>query len=67
MMNMDPYNFFTKDSKIVQNQIYLIDNGYIQREDVPPLYNLREVVYYVLDNRDLPSNESINSNLEGGV
>lgn len=41
--------FFTSESKLVKDQVYLINNGHIKREDVLPLYNLREVVYYELD------------------
>lgn len=41
--------FFTSESKLVKDQVYLINNGYIKREDVLPIYNLREVVYHELD------------------
>lgn len=41
--------FFTSDSKLVKDQVYLINNGHIKREDVLPIYNLREVVYHELD------------------
>lgn len=44
--------FFTEDSQIVKQQILLIREGIIDKEDVLPLYNLREVVNDVLSKDD---------------
>ena len=44
--------FFTEDSQIVKQQILLIQEGIIDKEDVLPLYNLREVVNDVLSKDD---------------
>lgn len=40
---------FTKNSGLVKVWVRLVLNGTYTREDVPDLYNLREVVYEVLD------------------
>lgn len=40
---------FTKDSAIVKTWVSLVMMGVYSREDVPHLFNLREVVYSVLD------------------
>lgn len=40
---------FTKDSGLVKVWVRLVQNGTYTREDVPNMYNLREVVYEVLD------------------
>jgi len=40
---------FTETSAIVKAWVSLILSGTYTREDVPNLYNLREVVYHVLD------------------
>lgn len=40
---------FTENSAIVKAWVSLILAGTYKREDVPNLYNLREVVYRVLD------------------
>jgi len=40
---------FTEDSVIVQAWISLVLTGTYTREQVPNIYNLREVVYGVLD------------------
>lgn len=41
---------FTKDSKIVQDYVLLIQNELKTIDDVPDFQNLREVVSSVLDN-----------------
>ena len=40
---------FTKDSGLVKVWVRLVQNGTYTREDVPNMYNLRDVVYEVLD------------------
>jgi hypothetical protein len=40
---------FTKDSAIVKAWVSLILAGTYTREDVPDLFNLREVVFNILD------------------
>lgn len=40
---------FTKNSSIVKAWVNMILAGVYTREDVPDVYNLREVVYGVLD------------------
>ena len=39
---------FTKDSALVKIWVTLVLNGTYTREQVPNIYNLREVVYQVL-------------------
>lgn len=41
---------FTKDSYLVQLFVMNIKKGITAREDVPALYNLRDVVYSIIDN-----------------
>jgi len=41
---------FTKDSYLVQLFVMNIKKETIAREDVPALYNLRDVVYNIIDN-----------------
>jgi hypothetical protein len=43
---------FTKDSGLVKVWVRLVQNGTYTREQVPVLYNLREVVYEVLDEQE---------------
>lgn len=43
---------FTKDSGLVKVWVRLVQNGIYTREQVPVLYNLREVVYEVLDEQE---------------
>lgn len=43
---------FTKDSGLVKVWVRLVQNGTYTREQVPALYNLREVVYEVLDEQE---------------
>ena len=40
---------FTKESQIVKIWVSLVQNGTYNREQVPKLYNLQEVVFQVLD------------------
>lgn len=40
---------FTKDSGLVKLWVRMVENGTYTREQVPNIYNLREVVYEVLD------------------
>lgn len=40
---------FNENSGIVKIWVRNIQNGNVDREDVPNLYNLREVVYAILD------------------
>lgn len=40
---------FTKSSPLVKAWCSMIVAGVYEREDVPDIYNLREVVYGVLD------------------
>lgn len=60
------FDFFKEDDKLVEQQIFLIDNGLIEEEDVIPLYNLREVVHSVLSKRNSMVNETNTDNVEGG-
>lgn len=60
------FEFFTEDSKIVEQQILLIDMGLLDEEDVTPIYNLREVVRNVLSKRDSMVDKTNTDNVEGG-
>lgn len=42
---------FTKNSQLVKDYVLLINNSKMSFEDVPNLFNLREVVQDVLDNQ----------------
>lgn len=63
---MEMFEFFTEDSKIVEQQILLIDMGLLDEEDVTPIYNLREVVRNVLSKRDSMVDKTNTDNVEGG-
>lgn len=63
---MEMFEFFTEDSKIVEQQILLIDMGFLDEEDVTPIYNLREVVRNVLSKRDSMVDKTNTDNVEGG-
>lgn len=41
---------FTRDSFSVQFWLKRIREGNVTREDVPSLFNLRDVVYSIIDN-----------------
>lgn len=43
------FDFFTKDSQIVKQQVLLVRTKRMSRDDVPDLFNLRKVVLDVLD------------------
>ncbi|WP_195444685.1 hypothetical protein [Peptoniphilus harei] len=43
---------FTKDSGLVRVWINLIKNGYRKLEEVPNLYNLKEVVKEIIEKGD---------------
>lgn len=43
---------FTKDSGLVKTWVHLVQIGTYTREQVPNLFNLREVVYEVLDEQE---------------
>ena len=43
---------FTKDSGLVKTWVNLVQNGTYTRDQVPNLFNLREVVYGILDEQD---------------
>lgn len=43
------FDFFTKDSQIVKQQVLLVRTDRMTRDDVPDLFNLRKVVLGVLD------------------
>ena len=43
------FDFFTKDSQIVKQQVLLVKTKRMSRDDVPDLLNLRKVVLGVLD------------------
>ena len=57
------HDFFTEDSMLVKQQILLIDEGLITEDDLPPLYNLKEVVKNVLSKRDSLANQADNNTL----
>ena len=40
---------FTRESGLVKTWVNLVQSGEYKREQVPELFNLREVVYEVLD------------------
>lgn len=42
---------FTKDSQLVKDYVLLINNNRMTINDVPNLFNLKEVVQDVLDNQ----------------
>lgn len=59
---------FEENSVLVRQQLFLLDEGvYKSIEDVPDLFNLREVVKNELDKRKMAGNKDSLSNLEGGV
>lgn len=60
------FDFFTEESKLVEHQVYLIENGFMEEDDVLPFYNLREVVSNVLSKRNSVVNETNTNNMEGG-
>lgn len=43
---------FTKDSGLVRVWVNLIKNGYRKLEEVPSLYNLKEVVKEIIEKGD---------------
>lgn len=43
---------FTKDSGLVRVWVNLIKNGYRKLEEVPNLYNLKEVVAEIIEKGD---------------
>ena len=42
-------DFFTKDSQIVKQQVFLVRTNRMTEDDIPDLFNLRKVVLGVLD------------------
>ncbi|GEM_PF-2566649 len=44
---------FTKESQIVKNYVLLIEQGIKGIEDVPNLFNLKEVVESVIDTKNI--------------
>lgn len=42
-------DFFTKDSQIVKEQVFLVRTNKMTRDDIPDLFNLREIVLSILD------------------
>lgn len=51
---------FTKDSQLVKNYVLLIENNKMELEDVPQLFNLKDVVQDVLN--DKANNKTNNNN-----
>ena len=43
------FDFFTKDSQIVKQQVLLVRTKRMTKNDIPDLFNLRKVVLGVLD------------------
>lgn len=43
------FDFFTKDSQIVKQQVFLVRTNRMTKDDIPDLFNLREVVLGFLD------------------
>ena len=43
------FDFFTKDSQIVKQQVLLVRTKRMTKDDIPDLFNLREVVLGFLD------------------
>lgn len=43
------FDFFTKDSQIVKQQVLLVRTKRMTKDDIPDLFNLRKVVLGVLD------------------
>lgn len=58
---------FKEEDILVKQQILLIDEGRLKREDVLDLFNLREVVNYALDKRDSGITKNDSNAMEGGV
>ena len=48
--------FFSKDSQLVKDYVLLIDNKKMSVEDVPNLFNLKEVVQDALANQTNSNN-----------
>ena len=47
---------FSKDSQLVKDYVLLINNNKLRAEDVPNLFNLKEVVQDVLANQTNTNN-----------
>ena len=47
---------FTQESQLVKNYVLLINNNLMTFDEVPNLFNLREVVQNVLDNQNDSNN-----------
>lgn len=45
-------NYFTINSQLVKDQVFLINNGYITFEEVLPIFNLRDVVKTKLEEKE---------------
>lgn len=43
------FDFFTKDSQIVKQQVLLVRTNRMTKDEIPDLFNLRKVVLGVLD------------------
>lgn len=55
------FDFFTKDSQIVKQQVFLVRTDRMTKDDIPDLFNLREVVLNILNEID-SENEQIKEN-----
>lgn len=54
-------DFFTKESQIVKQQVFLVRTNRMTRDDIPDLFNLKEIVLSILD--DIESeNEQLKEN-----
>lgn len=52
--------FFNKESQLVKEQVMLIKNGFIAKDKIPDIFNLKEVVLNVI-------NDEVDvQNIEGG-
>lgn len=49
---------FTKDSGLVKTWVNLVSQGRYTRDQAPNLFNLREVVYEILDEQDQAADEA---------
>ena len=54
-------DFFTKDSQLVKQQVFLVRTNRMDREDIPNLFNLREVALVILDEIE-SENEQLKEN-----
>lgn len=59
------FDFFTKDSQIVKQQVLLVRTNRMAKDDIPDLFNLRKVVLGVLDEIESEDENQKNKDWDG--